>query len=40
MFKKFVTGFKQADVVLRFIYANVVVYIIFVLIGVFSVLFN
>ena len=40
MFKKFVTGFKQADVVQRFIYANVVVYIIFVLIGVFSVLFN
>ncbi len=40
MFKKFVTRFKQADVVQKFVYANVLVYIIFVLIGIFSVLLN
>lgn len=40
MFKDFIAGFKQADVVRKFIYANVLVYIIFVLIGVFSVLLN
>ena len=40
MFKKIIAAFKQADVVRKFIYANVLVYIIFVLIGVFSVLLN
>ena len=40
MFKDFVRQFGAADIVRKFIYANVVVYIILVLIGVFSVLLN
>lgn len=40
MFKNIVARFKQADVVWKFIYANLSVYIILVLIGVFSVLLN
>ena len=40
MFKNIVARFKQADVVWKFIYANIFVYIILVLIGVFSVLLN
>ena len=40
MFKDFVRQFGAADIVRKFIYANVLVYIILVLIGVFSVLLN
>lgn len=40
MFKELVRRFASADIVRKFIYTNVLVYIIFVLIGVFSVLFN
>ncbi|MBO5865666.1 MAG: rhomboid family intramembrane serine protease [Bacteroidaceae bacterium] len=40
MFKDFVAKFRAADVVRKFIYANVTFYIILVLIGVFSVLLN
>ena len=40
MFKDFVRRFGEADIVRKFIYANVTVYIILVLIGVFSVLLN
>ena len=40
MFKNLVHKFSSANIVGKFIYANVLVYIIFVLIGVFSVLLN
>lgn len=40
MFKDFVNRFKAADIVSKYIYANVAVYIFFVLIGVFSMLMN
>lgn len=40
MFEVYKQKFKQADIVKKYIFVNVVVYIIFVLIGVFSVLFN
>lgn len=40
MFKELVRRFASADIVRKFIYTNVLVYIILVLIGVFSVLFN
>ena len=40
MFKELVRKFRSADIVRKFIYVNVLVYIILVLIGVFSVLLN
>ena len=40
MFEVYKQKFKQADIVKKYIFVNVAVYIIFVLIGVFSVLFN
>ena len=40
MFKELVSKFRSADIVRKFIYVNVSVYIILVLIGVFSVLLN
>ena len=40
MFKELVSKFRSADIVRKFIYVNVLVYIILVLIGVFSVLLN
>ena len=40
MFKELVSKFCLADIVTKFIYVNVLVYIILVLIGVFSVLLN
>lgn len=40
MFKDFFRRYSAADMVMRFIYVNVAVYIILVLIGVFSVLLN
>ena len=40
MFKELVHRFRSADIVRKFIYINVLVYIILVLIGVFSVLLN
>lgn len=40
MFKTFVEKFRASDVVRKFIYVNVVTYIILLLIGVFSVLLN
>lgn len=40
MFKNLVQKIKAADVVGKFIYANVIVYVFVLLIGVFSVLFN
>lgn len=40
MFKDFLNKFRSADIVMKLIYANVLVYIILVLIGVFSVLLN
>ena len=40
MFKDFLNKFRSADIVRKFIYVNVLVYIILVLIGVFSVLLN
>lgn len=40
MFEQFSKKIKSADIVERFVYVNVAVYIIVVLIGVFSVLFN
>ena len=40
MFKDFLHKFRSADIVRKFIYVNVLVYIILVLIGVFSVLLN
>ena len=40
MFKELVRRFASADIVMKFIYTNVLVYIILVLIGVFSVLLN
>ena len=40
MFKEFFRRYCAADMVMRFIYVNVAVYIILVLIGVFSVLLN
>ena len=40
MFKELVNKFRSADIVRKFIYVNVLVYIILVLIGVFSVLLN
>ena len=40
MFKELVRRFRSADIVRKFIYVNVLVYIILVLIGVFSVLLN
>jgi membrane associated rhomboid family serine protease len=40
MFSRLSRGFKNSNIVGRFIYANVAVYVIVVFIGVFSVLFN
>lgn len=40
MFKDFISKYSNAGIVQKFIYANVLVYIILVLIGVFSVLLN
>ena len=40
MFKDFVNRFKAADIVSKYIYANVAVYIFLVLIGIFSMLMN
>ena len=40
MFKELVHKFRLADIVMKFVYVNVLVYIILVLIGVFSVLLN
>lgn len=40
MFNELVARFRAADIVRKYIYANVLVYIILVLIGVFSVLLN
>ena len=40
MFKNLIAKFRTADIVWKFIYANIFVYIILVLIGVFSVLLN
>lgn len=40
MFKEFLRRYSAADIVMKFIYVNVAVFIILVLIGVFSVLMN
>ena len=40
MFKTLLEKFREADVVRKYIYANVFLYIILLLIGVFSVLLN
>ena len=40
MFKSLLDKFKTGGIVKKYIYANVAIYIFFVLIGVFSVLFN
>lgn len=40
MFKDFVNRFKAADIVSKYVYANVAVYIFLVLIGIFSMLMN
>ena len=40
MFKTFIEKFRAADIVKKYIYANVITYIILLLIGVFSVLLN
>ena len=40
MFDELIAKFRAADIVRKYIYANVLVYIILVLIGVFSVLLN
>lgn len=40
MFKEYLNRFRSADVVMKYIYANVAIHIFLVLIGVFSVLIN
>ena len=40
MFKTFIEKIRAADIVKKYIYANVITYIILLLIGVFSVLLN